>query len=69
VHRVQDLVDLGAGQVVRAHVPHYQVVVRPVRDKLLSLLRHRCEEGLAVADHLLRVVFELLGSHFLELDC
>lgn len=68
MHPVEDFVNFGACEVVRPHVPHYQVVVCAVGDEgLTGCHQARCNCS-CVLDHLFAVNAEFWCGHLLELD-
>ena len=67
LHLLEDLVDLGACEIVGADIPHQKVVVGAVRNELLSAFHECCSKCLRIRNDLLRVVTELLSCYLLEL--
>mmetsp|Transcript_123039 Transcript_123039/g.348740 ORF Transcript_123039/g.348740 Transcript_123039/m.348740 type:complete len:218 (+) Transcript_123039:126-779(+) len=68
-HPLADLLQLGPGQAVRAHVPQDEVVVGPVAGELVPLLLQGVRQRLRARHDHLGVLHESGGLHLEELCC
>ena len=68
MHAVKHFVNLGAGKVMRSHIPHDQMSVSARGDDSLASVHQTGCNGSRVRDHLRAVSLELRSRNLLQLD-